>query len=182
MKKNILFIQGGGEGGYEADKHLVASLQQALGKDYAIQYPELSSDETAPDFGWPQQIGTLLSKTDDEIILAAHSLGASMLLKYLSEYVVKNKKIAGVFLLAAPFWEGKEEWKTGLKLKEHFSDTLPKDVPFFFYQCRDDEEVPFSHLEQYRKKLSRAAFREISSGGHTFHTDLSVLATDISAL
>ncbi len=28
MKKKILFIQGGGDGGYEADKSLVASLQK----------------------------------------------------------------------------------------------------------------------------------------------------------
>jgi hypothetical protein len=28
MKKQILFIQGGGDNGYEADKSLVASLQK----------------------------------------------------------------------------------------------------------------------------------------------------------
>ncbi len=29
-KKQVLFVQGGGEGGYEVDGKLVASLQEAL--------------------------------------------------------------------------------------------------------------------------------------------------------
>jgi len=33
MSKQVLFIQGGGDDGYEADKALVASLQTALGKN-----------------------------------------------------------------------------------------------------------------------------------------------------
>ncbi len=30
-KKQVLFVQGGGEGGYEVDAKLAASLQKALG-------------------------------------------------------------------------------------------------------------------------------------------------------
>ncbi len=181
MKKDILFIQGGGEGGYEADKSLAASLQKALGTEYTITYPELSSDETAADFGWPQQIGTLLSQAQDGIILTAHSLGASMLLKYLSENTV-DKKIAGIFLLAVPFWQGNEDWQAGLTLQKNFADDLSKEVPFFFYQCRDDDEVPFLHLDMYRKKLPQATFREISNGGHQFNNDLSLVAADIKTV
>ncbi len=36
MKKEVLFIQGGGEKGYEADAKLAASLEQALGEDYIV--------------------------------------------------------------------------------------------------------------------------------------------------
>jgi hypothetical protein len=56
----ILFIQGGGEGGYEADDALVASLQAALGSTYTVDYPRMPSDENLPDFGWLQQIGISL--------------------------------------------------------------------------------------------------------------------------
>ena len=31
MKKQILFIQGGGDNGYQADKPLVTSLQKEIG-------------------------------------------------------------------------------------------------------------------------------------------------------
>ncbi len=54
-----------------------------------------------------------------------------MLLKYLSENTV-NRKIAGIFLLAAPLWSGAEAWKAGFKLKYDFADKLPVDVVLIF--------------------------------------------------
>lgn len=181
MKKHILFIQGGGSEGYEADAYLVASLQKALGKEYDIHYPELKSDEAIADFGWPLQIGTYISESKKDLILIAHSLGASLLLKYLSENSV-NKKIDGIFLIATPFWNGNEDWQAGLKLKQHFSSTLPQKVPIFFYHCEDDEVVPFSQLAEYKEKCTQAIFREIKNGGHQLNNDLSLVAKDIKAL
>ncbi len=64
MNKQILFIQGGGKHGYEADKELVASLKAALGKGYDLHYPEITSDESAPDFGWTQQIANKISNNE----------------------------------------------------------------------------------------------------------------------
>ena len=115
MKKQVLFIQGGGEGGYAADAKLVASLQKTLGKDYEVSYPQMQTDDTAPDFGWLKQIEKAISNLSDNFILVAHSLGASFLLKYLSENKV-SKKIAGIFLVSTPFWSGKEQWEQGSKL------------------------------------------------------------------
>jgi predicted alpha/beta hydrolase family esterase len=160
MNKQILFIQGGGEGGYQADRALVASLQTALGKEYEIIYPEIKPDESAPDFGWAWQIGRKIHETTGDIILVGHSFGASMILKYLSENSV-DKKITGIFLIATPFWNGNEDWETGLKLQEDFAETLPAKVPIFFYHCLDDEEIPFSHLAYYKQNLTQATFREI---------------------
>ncbi len=174
MNKQLLFIQEGGKGGYKADAELVASLQKTLGKGYGINYPEIKPDESAPDIGWTQQIGKKISETGSNIILVAHSFGASMILKYLSENFV-NKKIAGIFLIATPFWNGNEDWQTGLKLQENFADHLPlKEIPIFFYHCRDDEEIPFSHLDHYRQKLAQATFLEIKKGGHQLNNDLTI--------
>lgn len=179
--KQILLIQGGGEDGYEAGKSLAASLQKEMGRDYHIIYPELKSDESAPDFGWVQQIGEELSKTKHGIFLAGHSLGASMILKYLSENPL-NSNIKGVFLIATPFWRGNEDWKQGLKLKEDFAGKLPEQVPFFFYHSKDDEEVPFSHLNLYRQKIPHAFFRETETGGHQLNGNLSIVSEDIRSL
>jgi predicted alpha/beta hydrolase family esterase len=181
MNKQLLFIQGGGDGGYQADESLVASLRNELGKDYEIIYPELKSVEDAPDFGWVKQIGEEIDKLKDGVILVAHSLGASMLLKYLSENKV-DKKISGIFLLATPYWKGNEEWKQGLKLQKGFADNLPKKVRIFFYHCRDDEEVPFDHLAFYRDNVPGATFREIESGGHLLDMKHSLLANEIKSL
>ena len=52
MKKQVLFIHGGGgEGTYEEDGILVASLQNALGATYEVRYPikrTLPGGETDP--------------------------------------------------------------------------------------------------------------------------------------
>ena len=157
------------------------SLQSTLGKNFEVSYPKLLTDEQAPDFGWLQQIGETIAAIRGEIILVGHSLGASMLLKYLSENEV-NKTITGLFFIATPFWSGDEDWVKGLQLPEDFSEKLPKTVPLFFYQSRDDEEVPFDQFERYKQKLPWATFREIKQGGHQFNNDLSLVATDIASL
>lgn len=181
MKKLVIFIQGGGgEEARAADAKLVASLQKALGITYVVRYP-LLLDESTPDFGRSKQIAKEFSLSKGDVIIVGHSLGASMLLKYLSENKVK-KKIAGIFLISTPYWSGDEEWKVGLKLRENFANKLPKDVPLFFYHCRDDEVVPFSHLTFYKNELPWATFHEISSGGHQLNNDLSLIANDIKSL
>jgi hypothetical protein len=42
MSRQVLFIQGGGNGGYEADAALASSLQEALGKGYDVKYHVLT--------------------------------------------------------------------------------------------------------------------------------------------
>jgi predicted alpha/beta hydrolase family esterase len=179
--KHLLFIQGGGYGGYEADKALVVSLQENLGKEYEIAYPEIKSDEALPDYGWSQQIGEAISRMQQDFILLGHSFGASMILKYLSENA-SSKTMQGIFLLATPFWSGKEDWQAGLKLSEDFADKLPAQVPLFLYHCKDDEEVPFAQFGQYKKRLAKANYREIATGGHLFVNSLARIATDIRSL
>lgn len=181
MVRKILFIQGGGDGGYSADKELVASLQTTLGKEYNIHYPEIESDESASDFGWTQQIGEKIYDIKSEFILVGHSFGSSMILKYLSENYT-NRKIKGLFLIATPFWSGDEDWKQALKLQENFAEKLPAEIPIFFYHCQDDEEIPISHLYHYKQKLTQATFRVLESGGHQLNNDLTVVAHDIKSL
>lgn len=111
----------------------------------------------------------------------AHSLGASLLLKYLSETQVR-KTIAGIFLIATPFWSGNEAWKQGLKLQANFGEKLPKNTPIFRYHCMDDEEIPVNHLNRYSQQLPQATIREIASGGHQLNEDLSAVADDILSI
>jgi uncharacterized protein len=162
MIRNVIFIHGAGEGGYEEDTLLAASLQNELGAAYKVHFPKMPQDETTSYFGsqWPGQIGKEISAVKGEVILAGHSLGASMLLKYLSENPIE-KHTAGVFLMAPPFWSGNEDWVQPLKLQKDFADKLPKGVPIFFYQCKDDEVVPMSQFNIHKKNLPRAVFREI---------------------
>lgn len=179
--KKLLFIQGGGDNGYQADKKLVDSLKQCIGNAYEINYPEIESKEDESDYGWAKQIGNEISKSEENLILIGHSFGASMILKYLSENSIQ-KKLNGVFLIATPFWKGNEDWVQGLRLNENFADQLPENVPIFFYHCKDDKEIPFSHLQEYRERLKSATYREIDNGGHQLNNDLAIVAKDISLI
>ena len=181
MKKHVLFIQGGGNGGYEADAKLADSLKAALGNGYEVIYPQLQSDESVSDFGWPGQIGKEINDITGDVILVGHSLGASLILKYLSETKIQ-KKISGIFLIATPFWSGDEDWVKGLTLQPDFAGKLPGNIPIFLYHSMDDEEVPFEHLSLYAQKLPQATVHEIKKGGHQFNNDLTFVAEDIKKL
>ena len=181
MTKQVLFIQGGGNNGYEADAKMVASLRNELGDPYHVHYPKLASNESAPDYGWLKQIRKEMDAINGDVILAAHSFGASMLLKFLSENKIK-KHITGIFLIATAFWSGDEDWQQGFKLKKDFGERLPENVPVFLYHCLDDEEVPFKHLSIYKKNLPKATVREIAGGGHLLNNDLAIVAKDIKNL
>lgn len=63
MCKYVLFIQGGGNGGSEADAKLVTSLRKELGAVYKVHYPKMLVDETLQDFSqqWLKQIGEEIS-------------------------------------------------------------------------------------------------------------------------
>jgi predicted alpha/beta hydrolase family esterase len=180
MTKHVIFFHGGAaEEDYEADAKLVASLKLKLGADYSVHYPFLPNKGT-PDLGRREQISHEISLSEQGVILVGHSLGASMVLACLSEIDIP-KKIAGIFLTATPFWKGHEDWVEAFKLRPDFADKLNQKTPLFFYHCRDDDEVPFSHLNTYKQELPWASFREIPVGGHQLGDDLTIVANDIKA-
>src|SRR5262249_48060199 len=75
MRKQILFVQGGGEGGWQADAELVASLQRELGPDYEIRYPRMPNEDSPDAAAWKQQLAKELDSIGDRAILVGHSLG-----------------------------------------------------------------------------------------------------------
>jgi predicted alpha/beta hydrolase family esterase len=180
MTKHVLFIHGGGgEAAYEEDRLLVASLQNVLGAAYDVHYPKMPLEESAEYSDWKAQIATELSTLDDEVILVAHSVGGSILLKYLSEEQVA-KPIGGLFLLAAPYFGGDDNWNYAeMNLPQDFAAKLPAIPRIFLYHSRDDEVVPFAHLALYAAKLPGATIHVFDRRGHQFENDLAEVAEDI---
>ncbi|MCB8944000.1 MAG: alpha/beta fold hydrolase [Ardenticatenaceae bacterium] len=181
MKKQVLFIQGAGEGAYVEDEELAATLQAALGAEYQVLYPQMPN-EGDPDYElWKGQIKKELAALDDKAMIIGHSLGGSFLLKYLAEEQIE-KRIAGLFLMAAPYWGG-DGWQyegyEQITLPESFASKLPQGAPIFLYHSRDDEIVPFAHLALYAEKLPQATIREFDGHGHQFNNDLSEVAADM---
>src|SRR5918992_19121 len=181
MRKQVLFIHGGGEGAYEEDRKLAASLQDALGAAYDVRYPKMPDEDSPVYEAWKGRIARELDALKGEVILVGHSLGGSILLKYLSEGEVE-KHVVGLFLVATPYW-GVEDWEVGeYALREDFASKIPKEMTVFVYHSRDDEVVPFAHAALYEQKLPRATVREFDGRGHQFGEDLSEVARDIGGL
>jgi uncharacterized protein len=182
--KHVLFIQGAGTGAYQADKELAESLQKKLGAKYKVHFPAMRDEDDAQYDEWRQQIKNELTKLSGSVALVGHSVGASILAKYLSETEVRQE-IAGIFFIANPFWGGDgwqyEGWEE-LALPEKLAATFPKDTPVFLYHCRDDETVPFDHLDLYAQLLPDATVRAFDTGGHQFEGQMSVVAQDINNL
>jgi predicted alpha/beta hydrolase family esterase len=170
MKKQVLFIQGGGEGAHTVDEKLAAALQDALGAEYNVVYPHMP-DENDPQYEtWAAQIAQEQAALGDEVIIVGHSAGGAVLLRHLSE-AKSDKPLAGIFVIAAPYW-GAEDWQAD----------LPAGLPVFLYHSRDDRVVPFAHLAQFAEKVPQATIREFDGRGHQFNHDLSEVAEDIKAL
>jgi predicted alpha/beta hydrolase family esterase len=139
-------------------------------------------DADRPEYeAWRDRISQELAAMDGAVFLVGHSLGGSVLLKYLSEEEVE-KPVAGLFLVAAPFW-GAEDWEVDeYALREGFASKLPPGMPVFLYHGRDDEVVPFKHLALYAEELPRATVRELDGRGHQLGGDLSGVAGEIRSL
>ncbi len=184
MKRQILFVQGGGKGAHEADGLLVAALRKALGAGYEVRYPTMPKEEE-PDYPlWSSCIAKELVPLRDGAILIGHSLGGSFLLKFLSEEKV-GTKLAALVLIAAPYWGGRGWRYPGFEkvaLREGFASKLPRRARVFLYHGQDDEIVPFAHLALYAAGLPQAVVRELVGRGHQLNNDLSKVAADIKTL
>lgn len=184
MTKHIFLLQGAGAGAYEVDKQLATSLSHALGPHYEVHYPALPHEEDATYEEWRHHLEQELALIQEPPVLVGHSVGASILIKWMSERE-GEKPIAGMFLLACPFWGGNGWRYSGyekLMLLAGQTTTLAKGRKIFLYHCRDDAVVPFGHLALYAQILPEARVCERDEGGHQFKNDLSFVAEDIKSL
>lgn len=178
-KTHVLFVQGGGKGAYDEDAALAASLERALGGgEYEIHFPRMP-DEADPNVkSWKRKISAELSRLHGKVSLVGHSVGGSMLLKYLSEEEV-TKPVGGLFLLAAPSWD-EDRWNfDDLKLPRNIAEKLASIPRIFLYHSRDDEVVPFAHLALHAARVPQATVRAVDGRGHQFGNDLTDVARDI---
>lgn len=178
MATQVLFIQGGSEGAYEADRLLADSLQKTLGLGYHVRYPRMPHEDDPQYDAWKAVIEASLAESGGAIALVGHSLGAFMLLRFLAG-TKPPADLIGLFLIATPFVSETEGWRfADLAPPRSFAQKL-NAVTIFLYHSRDDEVVPFAHLALYRAKLPRATTRVFEGRGHQFRNDLTEVAEDI---
>jgi len=179
MKRQVLFIQGGGEGAHRADAKLVASLVKELGSDYEVHFPPMPHEDTPEYATWNRAIVEHLARIGDNAILVGHSVGASVIIRSLAENLAKQK-LAGVYLLAMPFI-GERGWKIDGFLAHKNIGAKVSNVPIYLYHGRADEVVPFAHVDLYAEAIPQAVVRRLAGRNHQLNDDLSEVARDIRA-
>ena len=101
-------------------------------------------------------------------ILIGSSLGGIFLAQYLSEKKLPKKALS-VYIVCAPF-DGDlptEDLVGGFKLKSNLSLLERNCKNLYTIFSKDDEVVPVSHAEKYRKRLKTAHIIIYKSkGGH----------------
>jgi predicted alpha/beta hydrolase family esterase len=182
MTKQVLFVQGGSKGAYAEDAKLAASLREKLGPGYDVRYPKMPNEDEPEYASWKHRICEEVRVMGDGAVLVGHSIGASVLIKLLTEHGCE-RTLAGVFLIAAPFWHEHDFWRWDeVKLPREAASMLPKGVPVFFYHGRGDEFVPCAHVDMYSELLPQATVRRLDGRNHQLNDDLTDVADDIRQL
>jgi uncharacterized protein len=177
----VLFIQGAGSMHEpEGSGRLAAYLTRELGSAFRVIAPEMPGADDPHYQPWRDRIDQELQTIDKEVILVGHSLGGSVLLKYLAEGSYP-KPVRGLFLVSVPNW-GPDGWAYDeYAAPPEVGSRLPP-LRIFLYHSVDDPEVPFAHLGYYQEKLPTAIARPIGGAEHSFVEGLPTLVDDIKSL
>lgn len=178
MTAPVLFVHGGGDEAYDYDRKIADRLKQALGPHRPIAVPHIPGLES---LDWPAtaaQLGAALDAVPAGAVIVAHSVGASAVLKLLSEG--RDPRLAHLVLLAPPYNGADGEWgDDDFAFPANFASHLPRHLEITIWHSRDDEIIPVANAERYRQKLTRARIILLDGYGHQFEGPLGFLADAI---
>ena len=182
MTRQVLFIQGGGEGAHdEWDNKLVASLKRELGPAYQISYPCMPN-EADPQYAlWKAALKKEFAKLADGAILVGHSIGATILINVLAEER-PDLSLTGIFLVAAPF-VGKGGWPSeDIEPIPDLGARLQQQWLVYLYHGSEDDTSPIGHVDLYAKAIPQAVVRRLAGRDHQLNENMSEVAADIRGL
>jgi serine hydrolase len=179
----VLFLHSSGpQGPGEGSSALAERLRRELAAGYDLRSPALPDADTDPHYEpWRDRIGEEIEALEGPVIVFGHSLGGSVALKYCAERGF-DEKVAGLVGAATPFW-GTSGWEEEWALPERWPAEGPPLPPTTLFHSRDDEVIPFAHLELYEKRLPEAEVRPLDGCGHLYDRgDLSEIVTAVTSL
>jgi hypothetical protein len=165
----ILFLHSAGaQHEEEGSAKLLQYLKHSLSADYDIVAPLLPDPEDPHYENWKDAIDTKFNQLDSGMVIIAHSLGGSVLLKYLAEASI-SKQIAAIFLVAVPYWSVDEDWDVSeFILSPGFADDLPHVPVITIFHSKDDQVVPVKHAAIYASEIPVATMKIVNGHGHVF--------------
>ncbi len=158
-----------------------STLQEALGDEYEVISPRMPNAQNASYEVWKVWFEKHIPFMRDDITLVGHSLGGIFLAKYLSENRLPVK-IAGTFLVAAPFELDTEGRVMEFILPDSLALFDEQGGKIFLYQSTDDQVVPFAELSRYRRALPSAKTEVFEDRGHFDQEQLPEIVRDIQGL
>ena len=182
VKKQVLFIQGGGTGAHdEWDDKLVDSLRQELGPNYDVRYPRMPKEADPSYTVWKAALEKEIAGLDDGAILMGHSVGGTILINALAE-TPPNRKLAGIFLIAAPF-VGPGGWPSeDIKPTANLGARLPPKTPIYLYHGSKDDTAPLAHVDLYERAIPGAIVHRLRGRDHQLNNDLVEVAATVRVL
>ncbi|MCK5629957.1 MAG: alpha/beta hydrolase [Nanoarchaeota archaeon] len=132
-------------------------LNKKLGEYCEIIRPRMPLQDNAKYEEWKIHFERYFSHLRNNIILIGQSLGGTFLAKYLSENKLP-KKILSLYLIGSAFDNTLpgEDLVGGFKLKSDISMIEKNSPNLNLLFSKDDDVVPVSHTEKFRKKLKNA--------------------------
>lgn len=179
MTKQVLFIQGGGAGAHdEWDNKLVDSLRRELGSGYDVRYPRMPNEADPSHATWKAALAAEIASLDDGASVIGHSIGGTILINALAEAPPK-RKLAGVFLIAAPF-VGAGGWPSDdIGPTADLGARLPPRTPIHLYHGSADETAPVAHVDLYAAAIPGAVVHRLEGRDHQLNNDLSEVAAEV---
>ena len=173
MSRYALLVHSAGpQGQGEGSDPFAARLRKELGPDYEVLFPPMPDPDDPHYDPWSRRLEEILDAAESPLVVVGHSLGGSVVLKYLSEHG-RPEPVIGLVLVATPYW-GQSGWEREWALPEGWPDPASELPPTVLVHSRDDEEIPFAHLELYAQRLPAATVRPLDGNGHLFNRgDLS---------
>ena len=132
-------------------------LKKNLSKNFEIIKPRMPLQDNAKYEEWKIHFERHFPQLRNNIILIGESLGGIFLAKYLSENNFP-KKILSTYLICPPYDNTlpEEDLVGGFKLKSDLSLLEKNSKSLYLMFSKDDDDVPVSHAEKFRKKLKNA--------------------------
>jgi uncharacterized protein len=157
-----------------------ATLTQELGEDFEVLAPRMPNGHNARYEEWKIWFERMIPFIqDDGVALIGHSQGGIFLAKYLSENKFP-KKIAGLFLVAAPHIDTREIGD--FALGESLSGVVEQCGNIHLFQSQDDPVVPFGEVERYKKEFPAAEMHLFKDREHFNQKDFPEIIKEIKEL
>ncbi|MDE4086578.1 alpha/beta hydrolase [Planococcus maritimus] len=176
----ILFIHSAGpQDEQEGSSGLLQYLKQQLDAEFQIIAPKMPQPEDPHYAPWKQVLKKEIESLSDDAIVVTHSLGGSVLFKFLSEQTPR-KPFAKIIAVAAPYWEINSQWAIEeFLLEENFGSRITPLPEVVLFHSAGDPVVPFSHSQKYSEKLSNTTLRKLAGNDHLFSNGIRELVSEI---